>query len=48
MPIFTPELAQLKAKELGKDYDAGVADDEQDDSDQDMDAGAEKGKSVAD
>ena len=30
-PIFTPELAQLKAKELGQKYDAGANDDDESD-----------------
>ena len=43
-PIFTPELAQLKAKELGQKYDVGAGDDEEE-SDQDMDdEGIEKEK----
>ena len=36
MPIFTPELAELKAKEQGKTYDAGDLDDEDNQSDEDM------------
>lgn len=38
MPIFTPELAAMKAKEQGKTYEAGN-DGEEDDEDMDADDG---------